>query len=131
MNSLFDGSQIMPNFSVDSINERSSWVKAIEFTDENGDLVVATSASYRIDDVGSDAQIRDDTEVSLNSPPGTDAEINLNPSDTVILDEVHLYETRRLTVTWLFGNDSPTKQKSAEYLFNVVNLKGITAPSPA
>ena len=113
---------------IEQVNERSTRVFPISFTDGNGDAVIPNAASYRIDDVGSGAAVRDDTELQLTSPATTSADIVLGPSDTSILDETKAYETRRITVSWTYGDDSPPAQETAEYFLNVVNLRGVTTP---
>lgn len=113
--------------TIDEVNERSTWITDISFTDENGDPVVPSIASYRVDDVGTDVEIRDDTTITFDSPPGPFVSVEWTKEDTSILDERHPYETRRMTVSWEYDTD---KHGNAEYLLNVRNLKGITTPSP-
>jgi hypothetical protein len=116
---------------MDSVNERSTWLTTVPFTNENKDAVVPTKASYRIDDVGSDQEIRTEKDLSALAEQ---IQIMWEPSDTSILDESHPYETRRLTVFWTYdtATSPPTEGEGhAEYLLNVVNLKGVTTPSPA
>ncbi len=115
---------------MDRVNEHSTWFTTVSFTDENGDPVVPTSASYRVDDVGTGAQVRDDTDIPS---PEAETEIMWAPSDTAILDESHPYETRRMTVSWTYPTAlSPSEEGEghAEYLLNVVNLRGVATPSP-
>jgi hypothetical protein len=119
--------------AIDEVNERSLKVINLAFTDEDGTAVTPISASYRIDDVGSDAEIRDDTAIAI-ADPDTDVDIPLVASDTSILDETHPYETRRLTYSWTYNtltSPSVVASDNAEYLYNVLNLKGVTTPSPA
>lgn len=116
---------------MDEVTERSTWITTVSFTDEDEDPVVPASASYRIDDVGSDTEIRDDTEIS---PLDSEVDIILTAADTSILDETRPYETRRVTVSWTYptaASPSVTGTGTKEYLLNVVNLKGVTTPSPA
>lgn len=109
--------------SIDTVNERSTWITTVAFTDEDGEEVVPAAASYRIDDVASGTEIRDDTAITSLAKA---IEIKWTAADTRILDETHPYETRRLTLTWTYGSDSPPSQGTSEYLLNVVNLKGVT-----
>jgi len=111
--------------ATDAVNERGTHITTVAFTDEDDAPVTPGSASYRIDDVGSDTEVRADTDIeSLDE----EIEIVWETADTSILDETHPYETRRMTVTWIYDTD---KQNSAEYLLNIINLKGVTTPSPA
>lgn len=116
---------------MDQVNERGTWVTTVAFTDEDGNAVVPASASYRIDDVGSDTEVRGDTAISALA---SSVEILWTAADTSILDETKPYETRRMTVTWTYAtatSPSVTGNGSEEYLLNVTNLKGVTTPSPA
>jgi len=113
---------------IDEVNERTTWITAVSFIDENGSPVIPDAASYRIDDVGTNVEIREDTEIVFDSPPAADVDLTWEASDTSILDETHPYETRRMTVSWDYGTD---KHGHAEYLLNIRNLKGVTTPSPA
>lgn len=116
---------------MDEVTERSSWITTVAFTDEDGEAVVPASASYRVDDVGSGTEVRDDTDIS---PLAASTDVILTAADTSILDETHPYETRRVTVSWTFptaSSPSVTGTGTKEYLVNVVNLKGVTTPSPA
>lgn len=113
---------------IDEVNERSAWFTTITFTDEDGLPVVPSIASYRIDDVPSGVEIRADTVIN---PLSTSVDTKWERADTLILDETHPYETRRMTITWIYGTDSPPSHGASEYLLNVVNLKGVTTPSPA
>jgi hypothetical protein len=116
---------------MDVVNERSTYILTVSFLDEDGAAVVPASASYRIDDVGSDAGIRDDTEIS---PLAAEVDLVLTAGDTSILDETHPYETRRVTVSWTFltaASPSLLGTGTTEHLVNVANLKGVTTPSPA
>jgi hypothetical protein len=116
---------------IDEVNERSTWFTTVSFTDENGDPVVPATATYRIDDVGSGQQVRDTTDID---PLETESQIMWEPSDTEILDEANAYETRRMTVSWTYttaASPSVDGVGNAEYLLNIINLRGVTAPSPA
>ena len=118
--------------AVDEVIERSLRVINLAFTDEDGNPVTPTSASYRIDDVGSGTEVRGDTAIAITAP-NTDVDIPLTAADTSILDETKPYETRRLTYTWTYSTlTSPSVEAddNDEYLYNVVNLQGVTTPSP-
>jgi len=118
--------------AIDEVKERSLKVINIAFVDEDGNPVTPTSASYRIDDVGSDVEVRGNTAISIVAP-ATDVDVPLTASDTSILDETRAYETKRLTYSWTYNTaTSPSVEAddNDEYLYNVVNLKGVTTPSP-
>ena len=118
---------------INEVNERSIHIFNVAFIDEDGAAVTPVTASYRVDDVGSDVQVRDDTDISI-AAPDTDKDVILTVADTSILDETKPYETRRVTVVWTYWTQtspSVTGNGTYEYLLNVVNLKGVTTPSPA
>ena len=114
----------------DIANERSTPITTVAFTDENGDPVNPTSAYYRIDDMGSKTEIRADTEISLGSPAGTEASIRWSQSDTQILDQTRLVETRIMTVYWFYGTGSPSNQGTEEFILYIKNLSGMPSASP-
>lgn len=109
----------------DRANERSTWITNVAFTDENGNPVTPSAAEYRIDDVGLGIEIRGDTDISSLAE---NIDIEWTPSDTTILDQTRAYETRCMTVKWSYAG---SKQNTGKYLLDIVNLKGVTTPSPA
>ena len=76
------------------VNERTTPIVTVAFTDESGDPVAPAEAFYRIDDCQSGTEITGDTEIAT---PGTSEDIVLTQAETAILDENHEYEIRRIT----------------------------------
>jgi hypothetical protein len=113
--------------AIDRVNERKTWITQVAFTDDAGEPVTPTSAQYRIDDVGSGSVVREATPISSL---GEEVEIIWEPADTIILDESHIYELRRMTVEWQYGSPA-TLFGTEEYLLQIKNLRGVTTPSPA
>jgi hypothetical protein len=109
---------------MDVVNERSTWISTIAFTDENGAAVTPTSARYKIEDVDSGTLVRAFTDISRLS---TSVEITWTSDDTEILDTTKPYETRKLTVWWVWSGGQASEQS---YL-NIQNIGGVTATSPA
>jgi hypothetical protein len=101
------------------MNERSTWITTVSFFDEDNDPVTPDSASYRIDDVSSGTEVREDTDIETLA---TTVEIEWEPADTAILDDSRMNEKKRLTITWIYDTD---KQGTAEYILNVKNLRGL------
>ena len=108
------------------MNERTTPIVTLAFTDENGDPVAPMEAFYRIDDCQSGTEITGDTEIVS---PGVSEEIVLSQAETAILDENHEYETRRVTVWWSYG-PLGDKHGNGQYFLRIKNLGGITAGSP-
>lgn len=111
---------------MDRVNEGTTWITTVTFTDENGDPATPTSASYRIDDVGNNLEVRPDTDIT-----GLSSAVDLmwTEADTQIIDPNNPYETRRMTVTWSYGD--PTGHGTEEYLLQVKNMRNFAVPSPA
>lgn len=105
---------------MDTVNESTTFVVTLTFTDEDGDAVTPTSGTYRIDDVDAGTEILDDTAFS---PSASTHDITITAAQNAILDSTLKTEKHRMTVTWLYGG---TKQGNEEYIFGVVNLAKIT-----
>ena len=114
---------------IDQINERTIKVINIDFDDEDGEPVIPTSATYRVDDIGSGKVIRAETEITSLS---ASKDIVLTADDTCILDEANSFESRRVTVSWIYNTaTSPSVEGKGthEYLYSVLNLEGVTSPA--
>ena len=112
------------------VNERATPITRVTFTDENGDPVIPTAAYYRIDDLGSLTEIRSDTEIQMASPASAIADIRWTQSDTQILNQSRLIETRIMTVYWFYGSASPANQGTEEFIMHIKNLSGMPSASP-
>jgi hypothetical protein len=97
-------------------NEKSTLVITVTFKDENNELVIPTSAEYRIDDVNSGNMIRDWTPMpSLASS----VDIVISASESSIIASKRIYEDKELTVRFTY---SANKAGSAQQLFRVRNM---------
>ncbi|GIW77904.1 MAG: hypothetical protein KatS3mg104_2967 [Phycisphaerae bacterium] len=75
-------------------NEDSTGQIVVTFKDENGDLFVPSSVTYRIDDVYSGQPVVGETSVS----PASVVTITISPGDNVIINDDRASELRRVTV---------------------------------
>lgn len=104
---------------LDEVNERSTSVVTVAFTDEDGDPVTPDSASYRLDDKQRRTVILDDTSIGSLS---TSVDIEITPEQNRILRQRSIYEIRTLTVhyEWTGG-----KAANSQYRYKVINLYGV------
>lgn len=105
---------------LDMVNEQSTAVIGLSFTDETGQPVTPASARYRLDDVASDDEIVGWTDIA---PTDASVDLIITGAQNVILDATSDYEKKRLTVIFTYGLDS--KQSTAEYVYAVRNLKNL------
>lgn len=112
---------------IDEIREGGTSFISLTFGNQDDEATPPKSATYRIDDVGSGAEIRADTDVQ---PTATGVEILLTSEDTRIVDQSKPYETRRVTVRWTYTPDAlpddEIEGEPLEYLYHVINLQGVT-----
>lgn len=100
------------------VNEKSTYILTLNFTDEKGDPVTPTLASYRIDDQASGTEIKDDT---LFYPDAPNYDIEITPTENRMLSE-EASEVRIVTVIFQYAGD---RQGTAEYLYAVKNLSKV------
>ena len=101
---------------MEQVNERSTAYLTVTFKDKTGADQQPTTASYRIDDVATGAQIRDDTDLT----PGTSVEITLTTADNAVVSPRLEVEKHVVTVTGTYGEDDAVR---AQYVYEVVNLQ--------
>ena len=100
------------------VDEATTPVFAVAFTDENDDPVTPLAAWWRLEDVSSGDLITDDTIITTLS---TSVDITLSEFETTIMDKTQFFETKRLKVEWNFGSG---KAGRTEFLFRVKNMRG-------
>lgn len=101
------------------IKEGSSEPLTITFKNEDGDLVVPTSVTYRIDDVSTGQSILADTNYPT---PTSTITITILPAYTAILNQTNLSELREVTVKSTFAGG---KAQNLSIPYEVVNLRFI------
>lgn len=107
---------------MDEVNERTTPVLTFAFTDEDGDPVTPTAATYAIEDVGSWTEILAETNITGLD---TSVDITLTQAQTRILTETNPYEARRITVKFDYGS---SKHGNLEEVIRIKNLYGVTTP---
>lgn len=101
-----------------TVNDESSARLSVSFYDPAGALDTPDAVTYRIDDVDSGDQIRDNTSVLTLASAIT---INLTPTDNTLVNAAKRFEFRRVTVTASYGVDD---QVVDEYTYRVRNRRG-------
>lgn len=101
-----------------TVNEESSSYATFEFFDTAGDPEVPQSITYRIDDVASGAQIKDDTTVT----PASSITITVTSSENAIINSGRKLELKRITLIASYG---ATEQAVEILTWQVKNLKKV------
>lgn len=104
----------------DTVNEKTTSIVTLSFTDEAGNAVTPTSGSYRIDDVSSGTQVKGDTAFT---PGSSTHELTILDTENAILAAANARELRCVTVSITYGSG---KKCTAEYRYYVVNLLKIS-----
>jgi len=104
----------------DTVNEKSTSVVTLSFTDEDGNAVTPTAGSYRIDDVATGTQIKGDTPFT---PVGSTHDLVIGDTENAILNAANERELRCVTVSVTYGSG---KKCTAEYRYYVINLLKIS-----
>ena len=102
------------------INEKTTLLVQCSFADENGAPVTPAAGSYRLDDMGSGAQIADWTTFT---PAAATYDLMITDAQNAILNAAREVEKKKLTVSFTFGSDS--KKATGEYIYAVRNLAKI------
>jgi hypothetical protein len=105
---------------IPGVNEGSTHVVTASFSDEDGNAVIPTSASYRVDDAASGTVVIAATAVT---PTAAVIDIVIPAAKNMILNAGRSLEQRVLTVTFTYSGG---KTGTGEYHYHVKNLRGIT-----
>ena len=103
-----------------SVNERSTAVLVITFSDENKALVTPSSAKYQIKDENTGTILTPWTALTVTSSSHT---LVIDQNNNRILDDGNDSETKIVTVVSEYS--SPTKQCTSEFKYEVKNLHGV------
>jgi hypothetical protein len=101
------------------VNEKTSLILTLEFTDEDGLPIIPDSGTYRIDDVESGVEVQVDTPFD---PGASTFDIEIAYTKNVIINSVSSSERKRVTITILYNTD---KQCTTEFIYSVKNLTKI------
>ena len=99
------------------INERTSVVLLMQFTDENGHAVIPDSGEYQITDELSGTVL---TSWTSFDPVATSYSLAINQTNNRILDDTNESEVRIVSVVVQYS--SGTKQCTEEFRYEVKNL---------
>ncbi len=105
---------------MERVNEQSTAYVTAAFRDKTGAAATPTAISYRIDDVATGQEIRDDTAIT---PAASTVEITLTPADNAIVSATRPIEVHALTVTATYGDADAVR---GVYLFEVANLMAVS-----
>jgi hypothetical protein len=100
------------------VNEGSTHMVSASFADEDGNPVIPTSGTYRVDDVASDTAL---VEPTAFTPTAAEQVITIPHTANRILSAARAWEERRLTLTFVYAGG----QGSGDYLYKVKNLGGV------
>jgi hypothetical protein len=103
-----------------SVNERSTAVLVITFSDENKALVTPSSAKYQIKDEISGMILTNWTDLTAISSSYT---LVIDQNNNRILDDSNDSEVKIVTVVSVYS--SPAKQCTSEFKYEVKNLHGV------
>lgn len=103
------------------INEKSRCYLTVAFYDKDGNAAIPTSATYRIDCVTNNTQVKDDSSLT----PGSSIEIPITSSDNAIIAITNTLERRKVTVEAVYGSGDEVHD---EYEYYVKNLSRYPSP---
>lgn len=99
------------------VNEGTSLVLGVAFTDMSGASAAPSAATYRIDCITTGTAILGATALT----PAAAVDIHITGAQNAIITTGNAYETKRVTVEWTAGAYSGTD----EYIYAVKNLGGV------
>ena len=105
-----------------TVNELTTYLITVEFTDEDDNAVIPASLTYRIDDVASGQEILDNTVVY---PSEATYDLIVESENNTILNEALFTEQRRVTVIAAYGDG---RTVTGEHYYLVKNLHTIGNP---
>lgn len=110
----------MSDECLDEVNERSSSFITVSFFDENGDPVIPSAATYRIDRPAQKIAVLPVTSIGSL---GVTAELEITSEQNRIYQQRKPSEIAEITTEWDYG--SPLKHGTAKYRYKVLNLYGV------
>jgi hypothetical protein len=102
------------------INERTSVILAMQFTDENKVAVVPGSGQYQITDEATGTVL---TSWTSFSPAAATHNLAINQTNNRILDDTNASEVRIISVVTQYSGG--TKQCTSEFRYEVTNLVAV------
>lgn len=110
---------------MDLINQNSDYDLLLSFTDENGNKVTPSAASYRIDDVGSGNAITGNNANAwiAITPTGNTYDLRITANQNALLGNNSDREERVVTTKFTYSAD--LKQDTAEYRYFIMRLANL------
>ena len=105
--------------SIPEVNEKSKAYLTVSFYDKNGDPDTPLTVKYNVYCLTNGQELRADTSLT----PNETVEIELTPSDNVIIDSNNDIEKRLVTVKANYGTNDEVNE---EFRYNVVNLRRVS-----
>ena len=102
------------------VNEQSAAIIQVTFRDIYGNKVMPTSMTWKLDDAEGEGLIDTQLVIGLITNPYS---IYVPGLILSILDKSHIFETKIVTITFIYGVDNI--QGTEEYRFNVKRLAQI------
>jgi hypothetical protein len=112
----------MADECLDIFNERSLVVIRATFTDEDGDPVTPTAATYRVDDEASRTSIVPSTALSGLS---SSKDIAITSDQNFIVRPRKSEEIRTVTVEFDYTSEFGPAHATAQYRYKLLNLYGV------
>jgi hypothetical protein len=112
----------MADECLDIVNERSAWPVTAAFTDDNGEPVTPTGATYRVDDEASRTNI---VPVTSISPLSSSVDIVVTSDQNFIIRRRKKYEVRTVTVEFDYSSSHGPAHATGQYKYKLLNLTTI------
>lgn len=112
----------MSDEALDEVNERTAFPLTVSFRDENGEPVIPTSATYRIDDEKSRTNIQPVTSFPLLAES---VDLWITGDQNYIIRPRRDYEIRTVTVSYVYESANGPTPANAQYRYKLVNLYGV------
>jgi len=105
------------------VNEKSSCVIQVMFSDEDGNEVTPDSGTYRIDDVLTGTAIK---AVTAFIPESNAYDIHISSAENAIINSSEVYEKKLVTITWSKVAGAVLITGTGAYMYKVINLSKIS-----
>lgn len=102
------------------VNEGTTSYIRVSFIDQDGDALVPSSITYRIDDLGSGQVLLPATSVA----PSDSVEIRVPPAVNSLIDQHASSETRVATIEASYGADGDALIDEVRWLVKNLRFKG-------
>jgi len=102
---------------MEEVNEKSTVILTLAFTDEDGNAFIPDSLTYILYDKISGTERASGTLV-----PAASVDLELTPAHNAILDQNNRYEIAEVQVTYVSG----TKTGRSTYAYKIINLPKTT-----